>query len=207
MSRAPQKGHVVVVAGPALPGARVEAELVASIHGGGEPLVGPLATVGAVTTAMGGAALVHLAAHGTIRADNPLFSSLLLADGPLTVYDLERLPRGPDTVVLSACDAGRDVVLAGDELLGLSAAFLARETRQVVASVIQIHDAATTSVISVFHSLLSRGKDVAAALSQAQERIAADEDHPAAFAAAAGFVCLGAGFGPLPNLELPPGRP
>jgi len=51
--------------------------------------------------------LAHVAAHGTFRADNPQFSSLHLADGPLTVYDLERIVRPPEWIVLSACEAGR----------------------------------------------------------------------------------------------------
>ena len=133
ISRVPQPGHCVVIAGPALPGAHDEAVSIADTYGVGEPLVGGSATWTAVTPAMRGAAVVHLAAHGTIRADNPLFSSLRLADGQLTVYDIERLDEGADTVVLAACDAGNDTVLAGDEMLGLSAAFLARDTRHVVA--------------------------------------------------------------------------
>ena len=49
----------------------------------------------------------HLACHGSFRADNPLFSSLLLADGGLTVHDVESLGAGPRELVLSACDSGR----------------------------------------------------------------------------------------------------
>ena len=48
--------------------------------------------IGAVTGAVIGAAdTCHIAAHGTVRPDNPLFSSLLLDDGPYTVFDLEQL--------------------------------------------------------------------------------------------------------------------
>jgi CHAT domain-containing protein len=155
-------------------------------------MIGGSATVNDVTAAIPGASLVHLAAHGTVRADNPLFSSVGLSDGPLTVYDLERLRRGADTVVLAACEVGRDVVLAGDELLGLSAAFLARETRQVIASVVPIPDAATARLMVSLHTRLAQGAPVAAALAHAQESI--DQDDPAAYAAAAGFICIGAGF-------------
>ena len=52
------------------------------------------ATVEAAMAALDGAGLAHVAAHGHFRADSPLFSSLELADGPLTVHDLERLQRG-----------------------------------------------------------------------------------------------------------------
>jgi hypothetical protein len=195
ISAVPGAGHVVVVAGPGLPGARAEAIEVAAVYGTGPPLLGAQANVDAVTAAIPGAALVHLGAHGTVRGDNPLFSSLSLSDGPLTVYDLERLSRGADTVVLAACEVGHDVVLAGDELLGLSAAFLARQTRHVVASVLPIPDGATAPLMVSAHKLLAGGTFVAAALAHAQEQI--DRSDPAAYAAAAGFVCIGAGFDSL----------
>lgn len=70
-------------------------------------LAGGAATVEAVTTAMDGARLAHLAAHGQIHPENPLFTSLQFADGPLTVYDVERLRCPPHIVVLAAFDVGR----------------------------------------------------------------------------------------------------
>ena len=57
-------------------------------------------------SALDGAWLAHIAAHGNFRADNPLFSSLMLDDGPLIVHDLERLNRAPYWLVLSCCDSG-----------------------------------------------------------------------------------------------------
>ena len=53
------------------------------------------ATAANVLAALDDAWLAHIAAHGTFRADNPMFSSLLLDDGPLTVHDFERLGRKP----------------------------------------------------------------------------------------------------------------
>jgi CHAT domain-containing protein/tetratricopeptide (TPR) repeat protein len=182
----------VVAAGPGLPGARAEAEAVARVHQT-TALVGDAATVEAVSGALDGAGLAHLAAHGSVRPDNPLFSSLRLADGPLTVYDLERLERMPDTVVLAACDVGRSVAAAGDELLGLSATFLSRGSRQLVASVVAVSDADTAPLMVAFHRLLAGGHPAAVALGRAQQEVAEDGG-PTSTAATAGFVCIGAGF-------------
>ena len=64
-----------------------------------------------------GARVAHLAAHGRIHPTNPLFTSLTFADGPLTVYDVDRLRRPPDVVVRAACDVGRSAAHAGGELM------------------------------------------------------------------------------------------
>jgi tetratricopeptide (TPR) repeat protein len=189
-ARPAPRGQATVVAGPGLPGAHQEAITVAEVYGT-KALVGDAATVANFSAALRTTSLVHVAAHGLIRADNPLFSSLQLADGPLTVYELERLDSNLDTVVLAACESGRDVVLAGDEMLGLSAAFLSRRTRTVVASVVPVPDAETGQLMVAFHQRLATGTSAAAALSAAQQSV--DPDDAAAVAAAAGFVCIGAG--------------
>src|ERR1019366_7034102 len=119
-----QSGPCLVAAGPGLPGADTEAAAIADLHQV-TALTGAAATVEAVTAGLDGARMVHLAAHGRIHPDNPLFTSLTFADGPLTVYDVEQLRQAPRLVVLAACDVGRSAVRAGDELLGLSATFLA----------------------------------------------------------------------------------
>jgi len=186
-----EAGHVAVAAGPGLPGARAEAEAIAAIYGT-TALAGASATVEVVRAALDGAGLAHLAAHGRVHAQNPLFSSLRLADGPLTVYDLERLEKAPRMVILAACDSGRPVVCAGDELLGLGATFLSHGTQQLVASVIPIPDAETAPLMVAFHRLLAAGHSPADALGRAQQQVGGEE--AAAMAAAAGFVCIGAGF-------------
>ncbi|HYT25191.1 MAG TPA: CHAT domain-containing protein, partial [Actinomycetota bacterium] len=205
--RPPRPGGHVVVADGGLPGARMEAKTVAAIYHT-TALLDPLPTVGALTDALHRAALLHLAVHGRLRADNPLFSSVDLADGPLTVYDLERLERVPQTVVLAACESGRTVVLAGDELLGLSATFLSHGTRQLVASVVTIPDLETAPLMIAFHRLLAAGVPAAEALARAQREVPWDDW--TAVAAAAGFVCIGDGFGlpgPPPPQAGRDGRP
>ncbi|HEY2949573.1 MAG TPA: CHAT domain-containing protein, partial [Micromonosporaceae bacterium] len=194
---APDAGSRVAVVGYGLPGAVSEAIAVAALHRT-DPLLGADATVDAVTEAMSGAGLAHLATHGMVRPQNPLFSSLVLEDGPLTVYDLERLAGVPQMVILAACDSGRTVVRAGDELLGISATLLSRGAQQVVASVVPVPDVETAPVMVAFHEALVAGQPAPRALADAQQKIATDGG--AAMAAAAGFVCVGAAY-------TMPGRP
>ena len=92
----PQPTHPkqVFVAGPRLPAATEEVEVLARRHPQALTLTRDEATVDNVARALDGADSVHIAAHGRFRDDNPLFCSLELADGNLTVYDLERLQQG-----------------------------------------------------------------------------------------------------------------
>ena len=187
----PTARQVTVAAGPGLSGAQAEAEAVAAIYGT-TALVGASASSAAVMAAIDGATLAHLATHGLVRGDNPLFSSLWLADGPLTLYDLERLNQPPSTVVLAACNSARPVVRAGDELLGLSVTFLSQGTSQLVGSVISVPDAETAPLMVAFHRFLAAGYPAASALARSQQQISSDGTP--AMAAAAGFVCVGAGL-------------
>jgi CHAT domain-containing protein len=147
--------------------------------------------VEATLTALDGADVAHVAAHGTLRGDNPLFSSLALADGPLTAYDLERLRRAPRLVLLPACQSGAGHVLAGDEVMGLTSALFALGTRTAVATVVPVPDEATRPLMVALHEGLQAGLAPAAALAAAQA--GADRSDPAGLATAGGFVCYGAG--------------
>lgn len=191
---APPDGRVVVVAGPGLPGARAEADTVAARYPGARVLVGPDAAAGPVGQALDGARLVHLAAHGRLRSDNPMFSALTLADGPFTVHDLERVPRAPHHVVLAACDTARSEIVGGGEILGFSAALLAGGTATLVAPVVPVADAQTVALVVAYHRELGRGLTPADALAHAQRALAGAD--PQSRAAAAGFVVLGHGDRP-----------
>jgi tetratricopeptide (TPR) repeat protein len=188
------RDRIVLVAGPGLPHAATEVAALARRYAGATRMGGSGATCRAVCSAIDGAALAHVAAHGRFRADNPLFSSLQLADGPLTVYDLEALEKAPSTLVLSACDSGLSDVQPGDELMGLAAAVFALGTRTLVASVFPVPDGATRALMLSFHTGLRAGHNPAAALARAQRRIGATG--AAGLAAASAFVCFGAGSAP-----------
>jgi hypothetical protein len=178
----PRRRKAALVAGPRLRHATREVRELGSLRPGATVLHGKASTAQATLAALDGAAIAHLACHGHFRADSPLFSSLELADGPLNVYELQRLRRAPEIVVLSACDLGLSQTHPGDELLGLAAALLGMGTRTVVASVVPVPDAAARRVMLAFHQQLLAGLTPAAALARAQGR-----------ARTAGFVCLGIG--------------
>lgn len=181
----------LVVAGPDLAGAEPEVEAIAATWPAARTLTGSGATVAAVLEAFGSTDLVHVAAHGTFRADSPLFSSLRLSDASLTVYDLERLDRAPATVVLPACSAGAVDVRAGDELLGTTAALLGIGVVSVIAPVVPVPDLATARYSIELHRHLAAGVPPARAAAAASERLRADGDATSALVATS-FVCFGA---------------
>ncbi|MEZ5408502.1 MAG: CHAT domain-containing protein [Acidimicrobiales bacterium] len=184
-------GRALLVCGAGLPGGVGEIERLRRIHAGATVLTGEQATVPAVTRAMAEADLVHLAAHGSFRADNPMFSALGLHDGPLTVYDLESLSRAPTTVILPACDAGRASVRHGDELLGTAAALLQVGVRTVIAPVTVVPDARVVPpLMEELHRLIRAGVAPATALVRARQHLARTLDDVQA-ATAASFVAIG----------------
>jgi tetratricopeptide (TPR) repeat protein len=189
--RPPSDAPVVVVSGPGLPGATLEAATIARLYPGCTQLSGAAATASNLARCVDGASVLHLAAHGNVRSDNPLFSSLTLADGPFTVYEIERLARPPHHVVLAACDTGRPHIVAGEELLGFGAALLGGGTATLVAPVVPVPDAATVPLMRAYHEGVLAGRAPAEALAAAQARL--DASDTAGWAAAAAFVCLGAG--------------
>lgn len=190
--REPPAGPPVLAAGPRLPAAHTEVRRLAAVLPGARLLTGPAATADALTAALDGAGLVHIAAHGRFRADNPQFSTLELADGPLFAYEWERVARPPGCVVLSACDSGLTGVRPGDEVMGFTAVLLALGARCLIATVLPVPAEPTTALMLDLHRRMRAGARPAQALADAQEAFGAAGDGPAR-ATAAAFVCLGAG--------------
>lgn len=174
--------------GTALPHVATELRAVASafeaMPGGAATLrLDGEATLGALHDALAGADVLHLACHGQFRADSPYFSSLQLADGPLTLRDAARLPLQARLVTLSACESGLSRVAPGDELLGLLRGFLLAGAPQVLASQWTVDDASTATLMGAFYRRLLAGERAAASLRAAQRELAAEWPHPFHWAA------------------------
>ena len=141
-----------LVAGPRVARAEAEVRAAASVW----PVVtgvltGAGATAAAVSDLAGRVDVLHLAAHGRHSAENPMFSGLELVDGPWFGYDIDQLPAVPDVVLLSACELGRSSVRWGEELIGMTTAWLHAGTRCVVASAAAVSDEVAHDVLVRVH--------------------------------------------------------
>ena len=172
---------LTAVAGPGLVRSHEEVEQVAlTWHSLAEVHDLAEATPAHLLAAMASCRLVHVAAHGVHRSENPMFSSLSLAGGPLFAYELDQRPQLPEHVVLSACDAGQSTARA-TETLGLTSVLLQLGTSSVVAGVARVHDDTAAQIMTVYHEELARGASSAEALCVAAAGVA--EPSP--------FVCFG----------------
>ncbi|MGE5830461.1 MAG: CHAT domain-containing protein [Micromonosporaceae bacterium] len=185
-----ESDRVVLVRGPGLRTNGAEVTTLAAIHDRATVLDRGQATASRVLDALDGSRLAHLAAHGTFRADSPLFSSLRLADGPLTVHDFQRLRRAPYRLILPSCESGRLMPAGADELLGLATALLPLGTAGVVASVVAVNDEACVPLMIGLHSGLQLGMSLAEALRSARHHLPSD---PLLQATGLSFVAVGAG--------------
>ena len=179
-----------LVAGPDLPGAVQEVSRIARLYETHRRRTGRNARAELVLGDIEGSDVAHLAAHGTFRHDNPSFSSLQMHDGPLTVYDFERIKTPPTVMVLSSCDTAVTKVVAGDELLGLSSALIGIGVSSLVAPVVPIDDEAATDLMVAVHRGLVGGDPTAVALAKAVFR--EDSDDYAEKALRSSFVVFGA---------------
>ncbi|MDO5736281.1 MAG: CHAT domain-containing protein [Propionibacteriaceae bacterium] len=159
---------VAVAVGPGLALGQSEADLVISGWVDAHQVPGESAGVAAALTRHD---VLHVAAHGEHRADNPLFSSLRLHGGALFAHELERVPLAASLVVLSACSAGRAQLRPGDEALGLTSSLLAMGVSAVVAPLTDVPDDVACATMGEFHRRLAAGEDGPAALAAASRSL------------------------------------
>lgn len=122
--------------------------------------------------------LLHLACHGKFRPDNPMFSSLHLADGFITVRDICAQDLKAGLVTLSACETGLSSLYPGNEILGLARGFLTAGASNLVLSLWTVSDAATVELMKGFYGHLKRGASPAAALNAVQKDMIDLDRHP-----------------------------
>jgi tetratricopeptide (TPR) repeat protein len=189
-ARPPRGRRVTLARGPGLITDGAEVPLLAEMYPDAAVLSGDEATAERVLSAIDGAWLAHIAAHGRFRADSPLFSSLRMRDGPLTVYDFEQLRRAPYLLVLSSCDSGVLAPAGADELLGLVSSLLPLGTAGIVAGVVPLNDDALVPLMVSLHRHLRAGQSLAEAMYSVRLDAARD---PVQQVAAVSLVALGAG--------------
>ncbi len=147
---------VAVLTGPGLNHAQAEATQVAAAWPGSRLVCD--ARAADLVSALAGADVVHVAAHGQHQPSSPLFSSLRMADGDVYAHELPAGAIRARHVVLSACDVGTAQVRPGDEPLGLAHTLLATGVTSVVAAVAPVPDDETAAVMAAYHHRLAAGQ-------------------------------------------------
>jgi len=117
------------------------------------------ATRQSLLDALPGANLVHLSCHGRFRADDPLESGLLLADGELTLRDIIAAGftalAATRLAVLSACQTAiHDFAKLPDEAIGLPAGLTQAGVPAVLGTLWSVNDASTALLMVRFYELL-----------------------------------------------------
>jgi tetratricopeptide (TPR) repeat protein len=182
------KSLVLSVADSSIPAVAEEAQAVIRHIPAAELLSDRQATVEALRLKAPGCGILHLACHGMFRLDNPMFSALKLYDGWLAASDVIGLDLAGALVTLSACESGRNEVLAGDELMGLTRAFLGAGATTLVASLWLVQDETTAELMKMWYEHLRKGAGRATALRNAQLALKESWPHPYYWAP---FVLIG----------------
>jgi CHAT domain-containing protein len=177
-SKNPKRALLIGFADEHIPLVNEEIKALRKIFKTSESFLGEKATFSAYTQNAPDFDILHFACHGQFRAENPLFSSLHLADGSVTVRDICAQNLRADLVTLSACETGLNKIYAGDEILGLARGFLSAGVSSLVLSLWTVNDEATTHLMKDFYKNLQRGASVAASLKLAQNNFIKRGAHP-----------------------------
>ncbi|MGK0364758.1 MAG: CHAT domain-containing protein/tetratricopeptide (TPR) repeat protein [Saprospiraceae bacterium] len=119
--------------------------------------------------------LLHLAMHAFTDDENPSFSGLVFSadaedeeEAFLYAYEIANMQLTADLVVLSACNTGSGKQVAGEGPISLSRSFRQAGCPNIVRSLWQADDEATSILMEKFYKNLKAGKGKAEALQLAK---------------------------------------
>ncbi len=142
--------------------------------------------------------VLHLAMHGVIDDQNPLYSHLIFSktdeqkDNRLTAAELYNMQFDAGLAVLSACNTGVGELKRGEGIMSLSRAFAFAGCPSMVMSLWSVPDEQTGILMEYFYKELKDGATKDEALRQAKLQYLQEQDnrgaHPYLWA---GFVVIG----------------
>jgi len=138
----------------------------------------------------GTSAIWHYLGHARFRVDNPFYSTLQLADGPLFAADLRLRHNRVGLVTLAACRTGQQVFTPGEESSGLVRSLLEMGARNVIASHWSVSDESTALWMRTFYEAYLNDLTLDKCMQQAAQAVR--ERFPSAYHWAA-FSLFGAG--------------
>lgn len=168
-----------------------EARFVAAAMGNANLFLGEEATEEQLRIHGPGSRFIHIATHGYFRQDNPMFSSIRLGNSLLSLFDLYQLHFDAELVTLSGCGTGMNVVIGGDELIGLVRGLLYAGAQTLMVSLWEVHDQSTAEFMQDFYQGFKKSANKANALRSAVLKLKEKHRHPyywAAFALVGKFA-------------------
>jgi len=177
------KALVLAVPDERAPFIRDEALHVASALGGARLFMGEDATEQQLRTHGPVSQFIHIATHGYFRQDNPMFSSIRLGSSLLSLFDIYQLRLNAELVTLSGCGTGMNVVIGGDELIGLVRGLLFAGAQTLMVSLWEVHDQSTAEFMQDFYLSYAQLKNKAGALRAAVLKLREKHPHPYYWAA------------------------
>lgn len=169
---------VMGVPDPSAPQIVEEVEAVASVLPNAESYIGPDATLEVLQERGAQARYLHVATHGWFRQDNPMFSSISLGNSHLSLFDLYHLNLPAELITLSGCGTGLNVVVGGDELMGLKRGLLYAGAEGLLLTLWDVNDQSTAEFMKLFYTRLRSERNKAKAAQYATEEIRRTYAHP-----------------------------
>jgi CHAT domain-containing protein len=169
---------VLGVPGSAAPHILEEVQAVASVLDGAEVYVGAAASREIFRAKAARSRIVHIATHGRFRQESPMFSSIDLGDSQLSLMDLYELSLPAELVTLSGCGTGMNVVVGGDELLGLIRGLLYAGAQAALGTLWDVNDHSTAQFMKCFYQQLACGTNKAVAVQRAMAQVREQYPHP-----------------------------
>jgi hypothetical protein len=130
---------------------------------------------------------VHIAAHASRSSENPLFSRILMGDGPFFPFDLFETGVRARLVTLSGCQTAAPGLYIGNSF-SLAKAFYQAGSQHVLASLWPVSDKLSMLFMIDFYKTLADVGDVYQAYLSAVKKIIGVTDNPAFWSS---FVLLG----------------
>lgn len=118
--------------------------------------------------------IIELAAHGVGDDVQPDRAAIVLnpgsdtEDGLWQAREIRRTRLNADVVVLSACETGTGRLQGEEGIMNLARAFLTAGAKSVVASLWDVEDRSTATLMEGFYQHLAKGESIAIALRSSQ---------------------------------------
>lgn len=183
-----KKHAVFAVSSDLLPAISIEARQIKSIFENSQLYLDKEANrVNLLKEAQKATGFIHIAAHASRASENPLFSRILMGDGPFFPFDLFHSGLKADLVTLSGCQTAAPGLYYGNSF-SLAKAFYQAGSRYVLATLWPVADRVSTLFMIKFYKSLSERKEIFDAYFSAVSELAEVTGNPAFWSS---FVLLG----------------